>query len=202
MNNAKAKFIIMLSFVSLVFGSYFAFYSYQNRQTYQSNAGDNEMSQDHDTNPSDNEMSQDHDTNPSDNEMSQDHDTNPSDHDTALPDSDNKDNDFADNDRDTGPNPTPLPTARPTARPTATPTKIPTSTPIPSVTPIPTQAGCPLKSQGDANCDGVVDQTDYFYYVLVVNGGTLPAGVSCDFNGDGEVGVKDRDIILQTLNGQ
>ena len=109
-------------------------------------------------------------------------------------------NDFSD--RDTDANPTPLPTARPTTRPTATPTRIPTSTPIPSTTLIPTQAGCPLKSKGDANCDGVVNQTDYFYYVLAVNGGTLPAGVNCDFNGDGEVGAKDRAIIINTLNNQ
>ena len=230
MGSTKAKFIIMLSFVALVFGSYLAFYTYQNRQIYQTKVSAVEGGGRGDE---------------SDNEMSQDHDTNPSDHDTPLPDSDNKDNDFSDNDNDANPNPTPT-TARntcnvgtwrycvsqgspgcqlcyaantwgvcarqdypghcsaptPTRVPTSIPTGIPTSTPIPSTTATPTQAGCPLKNQGDANCDGAVNQTDYFYYVLAVNGGTLPAGVNCDFNGDGEVGAKDRAIIINTLNNQ
>ena len=70
--------------------------------------------------------------------------------------------------------------------PTPTPTLIPSS--------------CPKKAQGDANCDGQVDSTDYFYYVAAVNGGQIPANVSPDFNGDGEVGLTDRTIIIESLN--
>jgi len=70
------------------------------------------------------------------------------------------------------------------------PTLIPTATPV----------SCPKKIQGDANCDGQVDSTDYFYYVAAVNGGQIPANVSPDFNGDGEVGTADRTIITKSLN--
>lgn len=59
----------------------------------------------------------------------------------------------------------------------------------------------PKRTKGDANGDGVVDNTDYFYYVQAVNGGKIPPNVNPDFNGDGEVGTADRAIILKELNG-
>ncbi len=71
----------------------------------------------------------------------------------------------------------------------------------PQITPIPTatSSSCPKKAQGDANCDDQVDSTDYFYYVAAVNGGQVPANVNPDFNGDGEVGLSDRTIIINSL---
>ena len=68
-----------------------------------------------------------------------------------------------------------------------------------TLTPTATPISCPKKIQGDANCDGQVDSTDYFYYVAAVNGGQIPANVSPDFNGDGEVGLTDRTIIIESL---
>ena len=83
-----------------------------------------------------------------------------------------------------GPQITPTPSS-----PTNTPTLTPTSNP----------SSCPKKTQGDANCDGQVDSIDYFYYVAAVNGGQVPPAVNPDFNGDGEVGLSDRTIIINSL---
>jgi len=62
-----------------------------------------------------------------------------------------------------------------------------------------------LRTQGDA--DGKADaggnyvtNTDYFYYVAAVNGGKIPATVNPDFDGDGSVSNRDREIIIKTLN--
>ena len=67
-------------------------------------------------------------------------------------------------------------------------------------TPTPTQPSCSLKSQGDANCDGKVDMIDYYYLVQALNGGKTPPSVNLDFNGDGEIGLADRSIIVKTLH--
>lgn len=64
-----------------------------------------------------------------------------------------------------------------------------------------TPTACAKKSIGDADCNNTVDSIDYLYYVAAVNGGRVPANISPDFNNDGEVGKKDRDIIIATLNG-
>ena len=69
-------------------------------------------------------------------------------------------------------------------------------------TPTPTQPSCSLKSQGDANCDGVVNMIDYFYLVRALNGGKIPSSVNPDFNGDGEIGLSDRSIIVKTLRAK
>ena len=69
-------------------------------------------------------------------------------------------------------------------------------------TPTPTQPSCSLKRQGDANCDGKVDMTDYYYLVLALNGGETPPSVNPDFNGDGEIGLSDRSIIVKTLQAK
>ena len=86
--------------------------------------------------------------------------------------------------------------------PTATP--IPTLTPIPTATPVPaaTSVPCPKKVQGDANCNGVINLMDYFYYVAAVNGGKIPLTVNPDFNGDGKVNASDRVIIIKSLKGK
>ena len=59
------------------------------------------------------------------------------------------------------------------------------------------------KGDADGQVDGLghpVSNIDYMYYVRAVNGGKLQATVNPDFNGDGEVGSKDREIIIKTLN--
>ncbi|MFH0979869.1 MAG: hypothetical protein V1803_02920 [Candidatus Roizmanbacteria bacterium] len=55
------------------------------------------------------------------------------------------------------------------------------------------------RTKGDSDGSGVINNTDYFYYVAAVNGGKIPVTVNPDFNGDGEVGVADRAIIIKTL---
>lgn len=58
-------------------------------------------------------------------------------------------------------NPTPTPTQMTgTVVPTAIPTKTPTPSTLPTTIP-PTTVVCPLKPQGDANCDNKVDMIDY-----------------------------------------
>ncbi|MEK7633618.1 MAG: hypothetical protein AAB437_02130 [Patescibacteria group bacterium] len=56
------------------------------------------------------------------------------------------------------------------------------------------------KTRGDADGNGVVDLSDYFFYVASVFGGKIPPNVNPDFNGDGEVGRADLDILKLTLN--
>jgi hypothetical protein len=41
---------------------------------------------------------------------------------------------------------------------------------------------------------------DYFYYVRVRYGGTIPQDIVTDYNGDGKVNEQDKAIILQALN--
>lgn len=57
----------------------------------------------------------------------------------------------------------------------------------------------PLRTRGDADLNNAVDNTDYLYYVQAVNGGKIPPSVNPDFNGDGEVGTSDRQIVVTTL---
>ncbi len=73
--------------------------------------------------------------------------------------------------------------------------------PVISSGPTGTPGNCSLKAQGDADCNGVINNIDYSYYVVKVNGGNIPANVSPDFNADGEVGLRDRVIIIRTLSG-
>jgi hypothetical protein len=80
----------------------------------------------------------------------------------------------------------------------------PTATPRASVTPggsVTPGSDCSKRPMGDADCNGVVNNIDYLYYVSVVNGGTVPPNVSADFNNDNETGTKDREIIIATLGG-
>lgn len=57
-----------------------------------------------------------------------------------------------------------------------------------------------LKTKGDTDGSSVINNTDYFYYVAAVNGGKIPVIANPDFNGDGEVGLSDRVIIIKSLN--
>ena len=56
------------------------------------------------------------------------------------------------------------------------------------------------RTKGDADGNGIINTLDYFYYVAGANGGKIPVSVNPDFNGDGEVGASDREIILKSLN--
>jgi hypothetical protein len=60
----------------------------------------------------------------------------------------------------------------------------------------------PKRTQGDVDGNGIINTTDYFYYVAAVNGGKVPTNVNPDVNGDGEVGVSDREIIIRSLTTQ
>ncbi|MFH0979505.1 MAG: M4 family metallopeptidase, partial [Candidatus Roizmanbacteria bacterium] len=55
------------------------------------------------------------------------------------------------------------------------------------------------KTKGDADGNGVIDMTDYFYYVGAFNGGKIPTTVNPDFNGDGKILPTDREIIIRSL---
>jgi hypothetical protein len=57
-----------------------------------------------------------------------------------------------------------------------------------------------LRTKGDTDGNGTINNTDYFYYVAAVNGGKIPVTANPDFNGDGEVGASDRMIIVKSLN--
>ena len=58
----------------------------------------------------------------------------------------------------------------------------------------------PKRTKGDSDGDGAVNNLDYFYYVAAVNGGKIPQTVNPNFNGDGEIGAMDREIIVRTLS--
>ena len=68
--------------------------------------------------------------------------------------------------------------------PTVTPTPEPTATPIVSL--------CPLKSQGDANCDGRITLTDFTIWKNQFLGNDT--GLTADFNGDGRITITDFTI--------
>lgn len=56
-----------------------------------------------------------------------------------------------------------------------------------------------LLSKGDANGNGKINFVDYFYYVQVKSGGKVPQSVNIDFDGNGIVDSKDRNIIIKSL---
>lgn len=51
-----------------------------------------------------------------------------------------------------------------------------------------------LRTKGDADGANGTNEDDYFYYLTVVTGGSIPATVNPDFNGDGYVTVSDLNI--------
>lgn len=55
------------------------------------------------------------------------------------------------------------------------------------------------RTAGDVDGSNTIDDADYFYYVRVVNGGTVPAEINADVNGDGVVSPSDREIIANAL---
>jgi hypothetical protein len=63
-------------------------------------------------------------------------------------------------------------------------------------------SGCqrPERGRGDADGNGVINTLDYMYYVSAVNGGRIHYSINPDFNGDGEVGFSDREIIIKSLS--
>jgi len=81
-----------------------------------------------------------------------------------------------------------------TSTPTPT-TQAPTVTPIlATATPVP---GCPKKSQGDANCDDIVNGKDYSYWLnRQCTTGCTAASLVADFNSDNKVDDSDYTIWL------
>ena len=55
------------------------------------------------------------------------------------------------------------------------------------------------RTKGDADGDSDITSIDYFYYIRALNEGKIPVSVNPDFNGDGEINEKDKDVILQVL---
>ena len=55
------------------------------------------------------------------------------------------------------------------------------------------------RTKGDADGDEDITSIDYFYYIRALNKGKIPASVNPDFNGDGEISEKDKDVILKAL---
>lgn len=88
------------------------------------------------------------------------------------------------------PTATPTPTSIPTPTPTLNPpTPTPTRIPIPTSTPAPT---CPLKSQGDANCDIKIDLLDFNQWKTEFLG-TVTTKLA-DFNSDNAINLLDFNI--------
>lgn len=58
---------------------------------------------------------------------------------------------------------------------------------------------CPKLAQGDADCDGAVTFKDYFYYVSRKAKANIRDAINVDFNTDGKIDNKDRDIVVKTL---
>ncbi len=107
------------------------------------------------------------------------------------------------------PTPTKTMTPTPTKTKTPTPTKVVTVTPTATVSPI----FCPQKAQGDANCDSLINETDYSIWKceftksdcrMLCTGNSDTGPVVCtaissssknaDFNKDGVVDLKDFEI--------
>lgn len=106
----------------------------------------------------------------------------------------------------TAPTPTRAPTG--TLIPTPTPTNTPNNTPTPFPTemqpsPSPTSTitnSCPLKKNGDANCDGSVNTDDFNIWRDELLGGSQAK--KADFNGDNTVNTDDFNIWRDgLLNG-
>ncbi len=114
--------------------------------------------------------------------------------------------------------PTNPPAATATTFPTATRTPTPsiTRTPTPSRTPTPTLSSqitpgnptatghpCTLKTQGDANCDGVINSQDYaIFRCEYLNKGqcsSLPSAMTADFNQDGKIDLVDFEAWRKSL---
>ncbi len=95
-----------------------------------------------------------------------------------------------------------IPIATSTSVPTATKTPLPTNTQAPTATTIVDQ--CPMRSQGDANCDGVVDYVDFVCWRGELIGSKPANCASADFTGqegkpDGVVNSLDYNIWRKTF---
>ena len=56
-----------------------------------------------------------------------------------------------------------------------------------------------LRTKGDADGNGKVDNIDYFYYVAIKSGAKVPAIVYPDFDGNDSISIEDRAVIIRTL---
>lgn len=57
----------------------------------------------------------------------------------------------------------------------------------------------PKRTQGDADGNGIIDLTDYAYYLNAMLSRPLPPSVNTDFNGDGHTDYHDFNILKQAL---
>jgi len=55
-----------------------------------------------------------------------------------------------------------------------------------------------LRTKGDVDGNGIINNFDYFYYVAAVNGGKIPASANADVDGDGLISTLDRAIIIRS----
>ncbi len=70
----------------------------------------------------------------------------------------------------------------------------PSSTPIPTITPTPTP-NCSRRPDGDADCNGVINDLDYNFWLSKIRGATSTCTYcSADFNNDTLVNLKDFEI--------
>lgn len=77
----------------------------------------------------------------------------------------------------------------------------PTLTPNPSI-PTPTLTPVSVRIYGDVDFNGLINTVDYLYYIRAVTGGQLPPKVDADVNGDNDVSLLDREVIVGILNKQ
>lgn len=96
-----------------------------------------------------------------------------------------------------GVTPTSGPYLSPTVHPTSTPVQ-PTNPVNPTRTPTP-MAGCPRKSQGDADCNGIIDLIDFEIWRREFSG--LATTRNADYNADGFVNLIDFEIWRRPFTG-
>lgn len=77
------------------------------------------------------------------------------------------------------------------------------NSPTTTITPLPTNPNCPLKSKGDVNCDGKTDESDFIIWKCEFRGnGTCnnpPSQKSADFNTDELINLVDFEIFRRNF---
>lgn len=98
------------------------------------------------------------------------------------------------------PAPQPAPSPSPASSPRSSPSPTVTSTPVPATTPVPVTAGNRAFLRGDANADGVVDQSDSVAITDFINAARpLICKDSADVNDDGSVNIFDAAYLQRWL---
>ena len=97
------------------------------------------------------------------------------------------------------PTATPLPTTAPTSVPTSVPTATPTISQVATSTPTTSSGNCPLRSKGDADCNGTVNLADFEIFRKEYVG-QLSTKQS-DFDNNGLVTITDFEIFRKGYLG-